>query len=103
MSFLKKLFGLEKPEPQSEEAVGYVMTVHGNVELAVAESLLRDAEMPYRLVDRDAGGVTRMVAGYTMYGTDILVRPEDVKTARELLAPATDAQNEAEESDGADA
>lgn len=101
MSFLKKLFGLEKPEPQSEDAVGYVMTVHSGAELAVAESLLRDAELPYRLVDRDAGGLTRTVAGFPMYGTDILVRPEDVETARELLTPATDAQTE--ESDGADA
>ena len=100
MSFLKKLFGLEKPAATAEDAVGYVMTVHGNVELAVAESLLRDAEMPYRLVDRDAGGVTRMVAGYTMYGTDILVRPEDVETARELLA-STSVDEEQEEKDEA--
>ena len=101
MSFLKKLFGLEKNTAVSEDAVGYVMTVHGNVELAVAESLLRDADMPYRLVDRDAGGVTRLVAGYTMYGTDILVRPEDVETARELLAPVT-AGGESEEGENAD-
>lgn len=100
MSFLKKLLGLEKPAPASEDAVGYVMTVHGNVELAVAESLLRDAELPYRLVDRDAGGLTRTVAGYPMYGTDILVRPEDVEAARELLA-SVEAQQEQEEKDEA--
>ena len=102
MSFLKKLFGLEKNVAPAEDTVGYVTTVHGNAELAVAESLLRDAEIPYRLVDRDAGGVTRLVAGYTMYGTDVLVRPEDVETAKALLSPVRDAQTEAQESDGAD-
>ena len=102
MSFLKKLFGLQKPEPQDKDAVGYVMTVYSHAEQAVAESLLREAEIAYRLVDRDAGGLTRTVAGYPLYGTDILVRPENVETARELLTPATDAQTEAEESDGAD-
>ena len=96
MSFLKKLLGLEKPAPSGEDAVGYVMTVHSHAELAVAESLLRDAGLPYRLVDRDAGGLTRTVAGYPMYGTDILVRPEDVEVARELLAPVN-AQEEQEE------
>ncbi len=102
MSFLKKLFGLEKNTAASEDAVGYVTTVHGNAELAVAESLLRDAEIAYRLIDRDAGGVTRLVAGYTMYGTDILVRPENVETARELLAPVT-AAGKGEEGENTDA
>ena len=96
MSLLKKLFGLEKNTSSSEDAVGYVTTVHGNAELAVAESLLRDAGIAYRLFDRDAGGVTRMVAGYTMYGTDILVRPEDVDTARALLAPVADQDGQEE-------
>ena len=100
MSFLKKLLGLEKPERADEDAVGYVMTAHTGVELAVAESILRDAEMPYRLVDRDAGGLSRSVAGFPLYGTDILVRPEDVDTARELLA-AADEQQEQEEKDEA--
>ena len=100
MSFLKKLFGLEKPAKADEDAVGYVMTAHTSVELAVAESILRDAEMPYRLVDRDAGGLSRSVAGFPLYGTDILVRPEDVDTARELLA-AADEQQEQEEKDEA--
>ena len=100
MSFLKKLFGLEKPAATAEDAVGYVTTVHSGAELAVAESLLRDAELPYRLVDRDAGGLTRTVAGYPMYGTDILVRPEDVEVARELLAPVN-TQEEQEEKDEA--
>ena len=99
MSFIKKLLGLEKPVEPKEDTVGYVTTLHGNAELAVAESLLRDADSPYRLIDRDKGGVTRIVAGYSMYGTALFVRPEDVEAARALLAPV---EQEGEQEDGAE-
>ena len=86
MSFWKKLFGLEKPV-QNETTGVLLMTAYGNEEIAAAEALLRGAEIPYRLSDRGAGGVVRTVMGYTMYGTDIFVRPDDLETARELLSP----------------
>lgn len=86
MSFWKKLFGLEKPV-QNETTGVLLMTAYGNEEIAAAEALLRGADIPYRLSDRGAGGVVRTVMGYTMYGTDIFVRPDDLDTAKELLAP----------------
>ena len=96
MSFFRKLFGLEKPERPDDEASGLLTTVSGNEELAAIESLLRAAEIPYRTVDRADGGMTRMLAGFTLYGTDIYVRPEDLEAARALLAPVDDHGDEDE-------
>jgi hypothetical protein len=87
MSFLDKLFGFDRPAQPNDEANELLITVHGNEELAAVEALLRSAEIPYRLLDRGAGGVVRVISGYTMYGTDVFVRPEDIETARELLTP----------------
>lgn len=87
MSFLDKLFGFDRPAQPNDEVSELLITVHGNEELAAVEAMLRSAEIPYRLMDRGAGGVVRVISGYTMYGTDVFVRPEDVETARELLKP----------------
>lgn len=87
MSFLDKLFGFDRPAQPNDEVSELLITVHGNEELAAVEAMLRSAEIPYRLMDRGAGGVVRVISGYTMYGTDVFVRSEDVETARELMKP----------------
>ncbi|MBR5616201.1 MAG: DUF2007 domain-containing protein [Clostridia bacterium] len=97
MSFLDKLFGLDKPEKTTEETGVLLTTAHGNEELAAIEALLRSAEIPYRLTDRGAGGVVRVISGYTMYGTDVFVREEDLETAQELLAPVDEEAKEPSE------
>lgn len=97
MSFLDKLFGLDKPEKTTEETGVLLTTAHGNEELAAIEALLRSAEIPYRLTDRGAGGVVRVISGYTMYGTDVFVRQQDLETAQELLAPVDEEANEQSE------
>ena len=97
MSFLDKLFGLDKPEKTTEETGVLLTTAHGNEELAAIEALLRSAEIPYRLTDRGAGGVVRVISGYTMYGTDVFVRQQDLETAQELLAPVDEEANEPSE------
>ena len=101
MSFFGKLFGLDRVTPHDEQTSALLVTVHGNEQLAAVEALLRSAELPYRACDRGAGGVVRVISGYTMYGTDIFVRPEDLETAQALLAPVdanqSDEEGEAEE------
>ncbi len=87
MSILDKLFGLDHPAPQNEGAEVLLTTVYGNEEKAAIEALLRAAELPYRLSDRGAGGTVTVIMGYTMYGTDVYVRQEDLELARELLTP----------------
>jgi hypothetical protein len=103
MSFLDKLFGLEKPA-KSEPAAGELLTTaYSNEELSAIESLLRSAEIPYRLCERGAGGVVRVIAGYNMYGTDIFVKADDVETARELLTPVESVPDEEPANDGDEA
>ena len=99
MSFFRKLLGLEKPVV-NEAVTGALLTIaNGNEELAAIEALLRGADIPYRLSDRGAGGVVRVISGYTMYGTDVYVRVEDLETAKELLTPADTEAIEENESD----
>ena len=81
------MFGFDRPAQPNDEVSELLITVHGNEELAAVEAMLRSAEIPYRLMDRGAGGVVRVISGYTMYGTDVFVRSKDVETARELLKP----------------
>lgn len=98
MSFLDKLFGFDRPSQPNDAATELLITVHGNEELAAVEALLRSAEIPYRMMDRGAGGVVRVITGFTMYGTDVFVRPEDIETARELLTPVDmDEEGESDE------
>ena len=97
MALFDKLFGLDQPKKPAEDVGELLTTAYGNEELAAIEALLRSAEIPYRLCDRGAGGIVRVISGYTMYGTDVFVRTEDVETARELLTPVDAAEAEAEE------
>jgi hypothetical protein len=87
MSLFDKLFGLDKPQKPADPTSALLATAYGNEELAAIEALLRSAEIPYRLCDRGAGGVVRVISGYNMYGTDVFVREEDLETAKELLTP----------------
>lgn len=99
MSLFDKLFGLDKPQKPAEDGGELLTTAYGNEELAAIEALLRSAEIPYRLIDRGAGGVVRVISGYTMYGTDVYVREADLETARELLTPVdTDEETVEQES-----
>ena len=97
MSFLDKLFGLEKPVKTTGETGALLTTAHSNEELAAIEAMLRSAEIPYRLMDRGAGGVVRVISGYNMYGTDVFVREEDLETAQELLTPVDEIPEDGEE------
>ena len=96
MALFDKLFGLDQPKKPAEDTGELLTTTYGNEELAAIEALLRSAEIPYRLCDRGAGGIVRVISGYTMYGTDVFVREEDAQTAQELLTPV-DEQEDAEE------
>ena len=97
MALFDKLFGLDQPKKPAEDTGELLTTTYGNEELAAIEALLRSAEIPYRLCDRGAGGIVRVISGYTMYGTDVFVRPDDLETAKELLTPVDTDEESAEE------
>ncbi len=81
---MDRFFGLDKPASLIE-GVALLTTVYGNAELCIIRSILEGEGIPYRVRDRGAGGVVRLVAGDSPFGSDILVPEEKLEEARELL------------------
>jgi hypothetical protein len=76
---MKDIFGLDKPAA-CDEFTAHLTTVHDNAELCVVRSILEGEGIPYRVRERGSGGMVKVIAGYSMYGTDIFV-PKDMLTA----------------------
>ena len=95
---MSDLFGLDRPAPHDEE-LELLTTAYDNAYLAVVESILNDAEIPYLKKDRGSGSAMKMIMGYSMFGCDIFVRREDIETASALVAPPADS----DDTDDADA
>lgn len=68
------LFGLD--HAGSEEGMTLLTTVHDDAERSIVCGILEDEQIPYLAKDRGSGGVVRVIAGYSVFGTDILV-PDD--------------------------
>lgn len=78
------IFGLDKPAA-CDEYTAHLTTVHDNAELCVVRSILEGEQIPYRVRERGSGGMVKVIAGYSMYGTDIFVPKEMLPAAMELL------------------
>ena len=91
------LFGLDKPAA-CDEFTAHLTTVHDNAELCVVRSILEGEKIPYRVRERGSGGMVKVIAGYSMYGTDIFVPKDMLSAAEELL----DAFRNGEVVDGGD-
>ena len=78
-------FGLSKPKNKEKDNMVLLATAHGNVEMSVLQSILEGEGIPYMANDRGSGGVVRIIAGYSMYGTDIYVSKDVYERAAELL------------------
>lgn len=77
-------FGLDKVSSHHED-VELLTTVHDNVELSIVRSILEGENIPYRTRERGSGNVVKVIAGYSMFGTDVFVPKELLNTAQELL------------------
>ena len=73
---MDRLFGLDKPR-RADEGMALLTTTHDNIELSILESILEGEKIPYITYDRGAGGAMRIIAGYSVMGTDIFV-PEEL-------------------------
>ena len=92
---MDRLFGLDKPA--NADGLAHLVTFTEPVSLAIAEEMLRDADVPYLKKERGCGGVVRIITGFQSFGTDLFVRPEDEEKANEILTPlfeAAEAENE---------
>jgi hypothetical protein len=98
-------FGLDKPATLIE-GVAVLTTVYGNAELCIIRSILESEGIPYRVRDRGAGGVVRLVTGDSAFGSDILVPEEKLEEATQLLEAFQSAElveDAGENTDGEDA
>ena len=71
---MDSIFGLDRAN--TDDGMKLLTTVHSEAETAIVCGILEDEKIPYLTKDRGSGAVVRVIAGYTMYGTDISV-PED--------------------------
>ena len=81
---MKDIFGLDKPAA-CDEFTAHLTTVHDNAELCVVRSILEGEGIPYRVRERGSGGMVKVIAGYSMYGTDIFVPKDRLTAAVEVL------------------
>ena len=84
---MDSIFGLD--HACTDEGMKLLTTVHDDAEMAIVCGILEDEKIPYLTKDRGSGGVVRVIAGYSMYGTDISV-PEAVLDAYRNGAPVED-------------
>ncbi len=80
---MDKLFGLDRPH--SEDGMELLTTAHDDVELSILKSILADEGIPCLTQDRGSGSSVRIITGYSMYGTDVLVPSECLEQAKEIL------------------
>ena len=91
------LFGLDRVSSH-DEGLELLTTVYDRAQLMIVESILKDAEIPYLAKERGSGTMVKVIAGYSMFGTDIFVPSTALETAIELITPP-DAEEIAEESE----
>lgn len=93
------LFGLDRVSPH-DDTLALLTTVYDSTQLAVLESILRDAEIPYMIKERGSGSSVKIITGFSMFGTDLFVRRDQLELATELITPPVspeDNQNEEED------
>ena len=76
-------FGLD--QPADSDGLVLLRSFHDDVSAAMAEEVLRDEGIPFLKKDRGSGSVVRLVVGFSTYGTDLFVAPDDLEKGRELM------------------
>ena len=92
-------FGLD--QPANEDGLVLLRSFHDDVSVTMAEEVLRDEEIPFVKKDRGSGSAVRLITGYSMYGTDILVAPDDLEKATALMEALFDVESVVEDEENA--
>ena len=92
-------FGLD--QPANEDGLVLLRSFHDDVSVTMAEEVLRDEEIPFVKKDRGSGSAVRLITGYSMYGTDILVAPDDLEKATALMEALFDVESVVEDEESA--
>ena len=85
------LFGLDGPA-KYDENLELLTTVYDNVELSILRSILEGENIPYLIRERGSGSSVRIIAGFSMFGTDVFVPKTIVGQAKEILEAYQNAQ-----------
>ena len=81
---MDNLFGFDKVSAHDDN-VELLFTVYDPSELTVLLSVLRDADIPYLCKERGSGGMMKIVAGFSVFGTDVFVLKEHYETAKAIF------------------
>ncbi len=84
-------FGLDKVSAHDENTA-HLTTVHNPVELSIVQSILEGEGIPYVVRDRGSGNVVKVIAGYSMFGSDIFVPTAMEEQAKALLEAYRDGE-----------
>ena len=95
---MDRFFGLDRAA-KSDKETELLMTAYSSEELAVALSILDDAQILYLTKDRGAGGAAKIIMGFNMYGTDIYVLKQQLEEAKALFESARFVEEEEETND----
>lgn len=83
---MDSLFGLDRIGSHDDSSE-LLITAYDAAQLMIWKSILQDADIPYFTKDRGAGTSVKVIAGFSVFGTDIFVRKEDRETALALITP----------------
>lgn len=81
---MDRLFGFDSVSAHDDN-VELLFTIYEPTELAVVESVLRDAEIPYLCRERGSGGMMKIIAGFSVFGTDVFVLKEHFEVAKSIF------------------
>ena len=98
---MDSFFGFDKVSAHDDN-VELLFTVYEPSELLVIESILKDAEIPYLCKERGSGGMMKIVAGYSVFGTDVFVLKEHLETARAIFDSAEFVYEDTDVTEGED-
>ena len=90
---MDRLFGLDHSHPQNED-LELLTTVYSQPELLVVQSILTDAEIPFLVKERGTGNTMKIIAGFSVFGSDVYVLREQLDTAAALLSAVPEAEEE---------
>lgn len=93
---MDSLFGLDRVSAH-DESLALLTTVYDPTQLMILESILTDAEIPYLKKERGSGTMMKVIAGFSVFGTDLFVRKEQLELALALIAPSDQTEEEADE------
>ena len=93
---MDSLFGLDRPSVKDEE-LALLATADNHIQIMIWESMLREAEIPYLLKERGAGTMMKVIAGYSVFNTDIYVRRDQLEEAKALIETSETLPEEDEE------